>query len=152
MVGTPARARLRTAPRPMTSELSTTARRSNRMACPFRDLDRHHLAGGAPGPVPGAVRDVAGQRAARVPAPHHEATDRAEAPGSRRAEKVKPRDGGLEPGLEVGIAVPDPQRGLEPGGEERVAAHIHPVTGHGEQVVDPGLGAVDQHRTEMTTP
>src|ERR1051325_11480882 len=140
VVGTPARARLRTAPRPMTSELSTTARRSNRMACPSRELDRHHLAGHAPVAVPCAPGDAPGDRAARVPASHHEPTDGTEAAGGWCAEKVEPRDGGLEPGLEVGIAVPDPQGGLERGAEERVAAHVHPVPGTEEQVVSPALG------------
>src|SRR5439155_26655415 len=148
MVGTPARARLRTAPWPMTSELSTTARRSNPMACPSRELDRHHLAGHVPGTVPGAPRDAAGDRAARVPASHHEPTDGTEAAGGRCAEKVEPRDGRLEPGLEVGIAVPDLERGLERGGEERVAAYVHPVPGTEEQVVDPALGPVVQDEVD----
>src|SRR2546425_8073898 len=95
IVGTSPRPRLRVAPSPMASELSTTAHRLSAMNCQGGDQLPAVAAAGR-------LENAAGQGAGRVPSPDHEAAHRPE--GLRRwgAEKMQTGDGGPEPGRELG--------------------------------------------------
>src|SRR5437773_11656083 len=103
IVGMPPTPRLRVAPSPMASELSTTAHRFSAMNCQGGDQLPAVAAAGRP-------ENAARQGAGRVPGPDHEAAHRPE--GLRRggAEKMQAGDGGLEPGRELRIPVLPPQR------------------------------------------
>src|SRR5438874_2637051 len=86
IVGTPPACRLRTAPRPTKSELSTTAHGLPAASCMSHS---EHAPSGTDPPIAARMGDVACQLARRVPRAHHKATQGAEATGGRRPEKVK---------------------------------------------------------------
>src|SRR5207237_1268804 len=93
MVGTPPACRLRTAPRPTTSELRTIAH------------GLHAASSMSHATVPVPMGDVAGQRAGHVPRSYHEAAQGAEAAGGGRPEEVEAGHTRFEPDVQVGIAV-----------------------------------------------
>src|SRR5438874_953430 len=93
MVGTPPACRLRTAPRPTTSQLRTTAH------------GLHAVSSMSHATVPVQMGDEACQRAGHIPGSHHEAAQGAEGAGGRRAEKVETRHGRFEPDIQLGIPI-----------------------------------------------
>src|SRR5437763_1245123 len=102
MVGTPPACRLRTAPRPTTSELRTIAH------------GLHAASSMSHATVPVPMGDVAGQRAGHVPRSYHEAAQGAEAAGGGRPEEVEAGHTRFEPDVQVGLAGAGPQ-GLQQG-------------------------------------
>src|SRR5207237_8043240 len=93
MVGTPPACRLRTAPRPTTSELRTIAH------------GLHAASSMSYATVLVQVGDVACQRASHIPRPHHKATQGAEAAGGGRPAGVAAWHGRFEPDVQLGIAI-----------------------------------------------
>src|SRR2546430_17588735 len=93
MVGTPPACRLRTAPRPTTSQLRTTAH------------GLHAASSMSHAAVPVQMGDVACQRAGHVPRSHHEATQGAEAAGGGRPDEGEAGHTPFEPDLQVVIAI-----------------------------------------------
>ncbi len=81
----------------------------------------------------------------------HEATERAEGPGSGRSQKVEARNGGFEPDLEHRIALAGAQRVAQRGREEVVSRDVHTIPGREEQVIDQALGPVRKREAEQAS-
>src|SRR5213596_1244138 len=148
-VETPPACRLRTAPRPTTSELRTTAHglaTASRMSHGERAVWRRPR--GSDAAVPARMRDVPRQRARHVPRSHHKATQGAEGAGGGRAEKVEARHGRLEPDIQLGIPITGPQALQQGRRQERVASGVHAITRGEEQVIAESFGAVVEPQTE----
>src|SRR5437763_3706842 len=137
MVGTPPACRLRTAPRPTTSQLRTTAH------------GLHAASSMSHAAVPVQVGDVACERAGHVPRSHHEATQGAEAAGSRRAEKVEARHGRFEPDIQLGIPITGAQAGKQGRRQERVPSGVDAITRGEDQVIHESFGAVAESQAEL---
>src|SRR6266480_2668567 len=142
IVGTPPACRLRTAPRPMASELSTTAHGLHAARC----IRREAVAGVTVRP---AARDEPRQCAGRIPGSHDKATERAECVGGRRAQEVEARHRRLEPGVQLGIAVAGAQSLPQPRCQECVPTNVHAITGGEEQVIDEAFGVVTEPEAKL---
>src|SRR5438105_52141 len=137
VVGTPPACRLRTAPRPTTSELRTTAH------------GLHAASSMSYATVPVQVGDVACQRASDIPRPHHKATQGAEAAGGGRPEEVEAWHGRFEPDVQLGIAIACAQGLQQRRRQECVSSGVHPITRGEEQVIHQSFGAVAEPQAEL---
>src|SRR5437016_1541968 len=148
-VGTPPACRLRTAPRPTTSELRTTAH-----GLPTASFMWHgeqavsRRPRGFDAAVPARIGDVPRQRARHVPRSHDKATQGAEGAGGRRPEEVKARHRRFEPDIQRGIAITGAQAVQQGRRQERVASGVHAITRGEEQVIREAFGAVVEPQTE----
>src|SRR5207302_3941029 len=139
MVGTPPACRLRTAPRPTTSELRTIAH------------GLHAASSMSHATVPVQMGEVPGQRARHVPRSHHEATRATEAAGGRRPEEVEAGHTRFEPDIQVGIAIAGAQGLQQSRGQECVSTGVHAITRGEEQVIHESFGAVVEPQAEPRT-
>src|SRR5207253_6390175 len=145
IVGTPPACRLRTAPRPTKSELSTTAH-GLRAASGMSHSE--HAPPGTDPPIAARMGDVPRQRARHVPRSHDKATQGAEGAGGRRPEEVKAWHGRFEPDIQLGIPVARAQGLHHRRRQEFVASGVHAITRGEEQVIHESFGAVVEPQTE----
>src|SRR5207302_4628911 len=116
-VGTPPACRLRTAPRPTKSELSTTAHGLATASASPTSHGEQTVCRWPPGTdatVPARMGDVLRQRARHVSRSHHKATEGAEGAGGRRPQEVEAWHRRFEPDLQLGIPIARAQ-GLQQG-------------------------------------
>src|SRR6266566_9062694 len=150
IVGTPPACRLRTAPKPTASELSTTAgARGGGVLIAVRRIQSGARFGcGCPMrtgvSVPAARGDVTGQLARYVAGADHKATERSERAGGGRPHEVEARYGRFEPDSELGISLACPHRLTEGRRQKRVARDVYAVTGAEEEVIHESFRAVNE--------
>src|SRR5260370_10592930 len=148
IVGTPPACRLRTAPTPTASELSTTAgARVVLIAVRCIQSGERFLCGcslrtGVSVPAPSG--DVTCQLARDVAGADHKATERSERAGGGRPHEVEARYGRFEPDSELGISLACPHRLTEGRRQKRVARDVHAVTGAEEEVIHDSFRAVNE--------
>src|SRR5437879_6233231 len=154
VVGMSPACRLRTAPKPTASELSTTAGAAGAAGARgvlvavrciqsgerfgFGCLMRTGLTVAAPS------GDVTCQLARHVAGADHKATERSERAGGRRPHEVEARYGRFEPDIELGISLACPHRLTEGRRQKRVARDVYAVTGAEEEVIHESCRAVSE--------
>src|SRR2546426_327986 len=148
LVGTSPACRLRTAPKPTASELSTTAGTRGVLVAVRCIQSGTRFGFGCPMrtgvTVPAARADVTGQLARYVAGADHKATERSERAGGGRPHEVEARYGRFEPDRELGISLAGPHRLPEPRRQKRVPRDVYAVTGAEQEVIHESLRAVSE--------
>src|SRR6266566_641527 len=151
VVGMSPACRLRTAPKPTASELSTTAGAAGArgVLVAVRCIQSGERFGfgclmwtGVTVPVPSG--DVTCQLARYVAGADHKATERSERAGGGRPHEVEARYGRFEPDIELGISLACPHRLTEGRRQKRVARDVYAVTGAEEEVIHESCRAVSE--------
>src|ERR1041384_5844274 len=139
-VGTPPWRKLRTAPRPTASELKTTANGLRVLPLLRNGVIQDRL--GSIGTFPVEAGDMACERASHVRRARDEAAERAKGIGRRCSEKVETRHGRLKADLECGIPVARADSLTQRRRKERIAMHVHAISGREKHVIDHTLGSI----------